>query len=200
MKGLRLLLLLGLAALGGWAATWRAGEGDAIAAPLGAAAGRVPTPAVVGQDGPTVDAATATTSADVRRIAEELQRRQRTLEAREAEVEARLVTLRALERSVGNAVARLDGSSLAAGRASGEPCRLRGGVTQIYENMRPDQAAPILDRLDDETLRVVFARMQTEKVAAIFAEMSRERAVAFTRTLALDDPVPGAAPDRMARR
>jgi flagellar motility protein MotE (MotC chaperone) len=52
--------------------------------------------------------------------------------------------------------------------------------------MRPEEAAQILDQLDDETLRVVFGRMETKQVAAIMASMSRERAVAFTKTLAAD--------------
>jgi len=52
--------------------------------------------------------------------------------------------------------------------------------------MRAEQAAGILDRLDDETLRLVFAPMDVRRIGAILAEMSRERAVAFTRTLARD--------------
>ena len=63
------------------------------------------------------------------------------------------------------------------------------GVTRIYENMRPEEAAQILDQLDDETLRVVFARMEPKQIGSIVAAMSRERAVAFTKTLAGDGEV-----------
>jgi flagellar motility protein MotE (MotC chaperone) len=59
-------------------------------------------------------------------------------------------------------------------------------VTRIYESMRPEEAAQILDQLDDETLRVVFAKMDPKQIASIMASMSRERAVAFTKTLATD--------------
>jgi len=181
MTGLRVITAAGMLAASAWAISVRPWENEAIAA--------WSEPKAV-----TVRSAPAGASADVRRLVEEIERRSRTLDAREAEVEARAATLEALERSVTDAVARLDGSSFEAG-GSGS-CRMRGGVTKIYETMRPDQAASILDRLDDETLRVVFARMETRQVAAIFAEMSRERAVAFTRTLALDDPIQTASRDR----
>jgi hypothetical protein len=55
--------------------------------------------------------------------------------------------------------------------------------------MRPEEAAQILDQLDDETLRVVFARMEPKQIGSIVAAMSRERAVAFTKTLAGDGDV-----------
>lgn len=131
----------------------------------------------------------------VRGLVERLDRRQRELDARDLELEARAATLRTLEGSVAAAVARLESTSVGAG-AAGSSCRLRGGVTKIYEQMRAEQAAAILDRLDDETLRIVFASMDVRRIGAILAEMSRERAVAFTRTLARDSanaPLPSLA-------
>jgi len=186
MTALRALAMTGLLAACAWAIAQRPWQNDAIAA--------WSEPAAMTARAPSVRGPSAGTSTDVRRLLEEIERRGRALDAREAEVEARAATLEALERSVTDAVARLDGSSLEPGHPGS--CRMRGGVTKIYETMRPDQAAAILDRLDDETLRVVFARMETKQVAAIFAEMSRERAVAFTRTLALDAPIQTASRER----
>jgi flagellar motility protein MotE (MotC chaperone) len=121
----------------------------------------------------------------VRGLVERLERRQRELDARELELDARVATLRTLERAVTDAVVRREAAG-PGGSALGTSCRLRGGVTKIYEQMRAEQAAAILDRLDDETLRIVFASMEVRRIGAILAEMSRERAVAFTRTLARD--------------
>jgi flagellar motility protein MotE (MotC chaperone) len=117
------------------------------------------------------------------KLLEEVQRRTVQLDQRERELTQRASALESLEDAVAESLnslqARDDGSA-------GASCRLRGGVTRIYESMRPEEAAQILDQLDDETLRVVFARMETKQVAAIMASMSRERAVAFTKTLAAD--------------
>jgi len=98
-------------------------------------------------------------------------------------VTERAAALESLEVAVAESLTDLQAKD--DGQGSGA-CRLRGGVTRIYESMRPEEAAQILDQLDDETLRVVFARMEPKQVAAIMASMSRERAVAFTKTLAAD--------------
>jgi flagellar motility protein MotE (MotC chaperone) len=137
----------------------------------------------------------AITSADddgFHKLLEEVQRRTVELDQRERELTERSAALESLEEAVAESLTGLQAKDDAS--ASGS-CRLRGGVTRIYESMRPEEAAQILDQLDDETLRVVFARMETKQVAAIMASMSRERAVAFTKTLA-GDPDPAASPKK----
>ena len=137
----------------------------------------------------------AITSADddgFHKLLEEVQRRTVELDQREREVTERSAALESLEEAVAESLSGLQAKDDAS--ASGS-CRLHGGVTRIYESMRPEEAAQILDQLDDETLRVVFARMETKQVAAIMASMSRERAVAFTKTLAAD-PDPAASPKK----
>jgi flagellar motility protein MotE (MotC chaperone) len=162
-------LVLGVAILGGW---W---------ASRAAATGTETRPRRV-----------AIASADddgFHKLLEDVQRRTVELDQREREVTERSAALESLEEAVAESLTSLqakDGDAPASGA-----CRLRGGVGRIYDSMRPEEAAQILDQLDDETLRVVFARMETKQVAAIMAAMSRERAVAFTKTLATD---PDAAP------
>ena len=117
------------------------------------------------------------------KLLDEVQRRTVQLDQREREVAERSAALESLEEAVAESLTALQAKDDASAPGS---CRLRGGVTRIYESMRPEEAAQILDQLDDETLRVVFARMEAKQVAAIMASMSRERAVAFTKTLAAD--------------
>ena len=120
-----------------------------------------------------------------RKLLDEVRRRTAELDQREREVTERAAALESLEEAVTESLA--GGTVYAAADVVGDgSCRLRGGVTRIYENMRPEEAAQILDQLDDETLRVVFARMEPKQIGAIVAAMSRERAVAFTKTLATD--------------
>ena len=156
-------LVIGLAILGGWWAS------RAAATSTGARS----RPAAI-------------TSADddgFHKLLEEVQRRAVQLDQREREVTERSAALESLEEAVAESLTGLQAKD---GAPASGGCRLRGGVGRIYESMRPEEAAQILDQLDDETLRVVFARMETKQVAAIMAAMSRERAVAFTKTLAAD--------------
>jgi flagellar motility protein MotE (MotC chaperone) len=163
-------LVLGVAISGGWWASRAAATGTDAR----------PRPAAI-------------VSADddgFHKLLEDVQRRTIELDQHERELTERSAALESLEEAVAESLSGLQGKDDASATGA---CRLRGGVTRIYESMRPEEAAQILDQLDDETLRVVFARMETKQVAAIMASMSRERAVAFTKTLAADpDPTPTA--------
>ena len=156
-------LVLGVAILGGWWASRAAATGT-----------------VVREGSPAISAAD---DEGFRKLLEEIRSRTAELDHREREIVERAVTLESLEAAVGESLGELQAQD--GGAATGS-CRLRGGVTRIYESMRPEEAARILDQLDDETLRRVFARMDPKQIAAIMASMSRERAVAFTKTLAGD--------------
>jgi flagellar motility protein MotE (MotC chaperone) len=124
-----------------------------------------------------------------KKLLEEVQHRTVELDRRERELAERATALESLEDAVATS---LGGGTAEPDGPAGTSCRIQGGVTRIYESMRAEEAAQILDQLDDDTLRVVFARMEPKQIAAIMASMSRERAVAFTKTLARDsEPRPG---------
>ena len=161
-------LVLGVAILGGWWASRAAATGTVVRA-----------------SGPTISAAD---DEGFRKLLDELRRRTAEIELREREVTQRAAALESLEAAVGESLGALQAQDGGAGS-----CRFSGGVTRIYESMRPEEAARILDQLDDETLRRVFARMDPKQIAAIMASMSRERAVAFTKTLAGDADAPRTA-------
>ena len=164
--------VLGVAILGGWWASRAAATG---------AEPRSEAPAIAGAG-----------DEGFRKLLDEVRRRTADLDQREREVTERGAALESLEEAVAESLA--GGTVHAAGDAVGDgSCRLRGGVTRIYENMRPEEAAQILDQLDDETLRVIFTRMEPKQIGAIVAAMSRERAVAFTKTLAGDGDAPRTA-------
>jgi flagellar motility protein MotE (MotC chaperone) len=169
-------LVLGVAILGGWWASRAAA-----------------TSGTIGTGKESVADATAITGPDddgFRRLLEDVRRRTVELDQREREVTERTAALESLEEAVAESLGDLQGKD---GLQAAGSCRLRGGVTRIYESMRPEEAAQILDQLDDETLRVVFSRMDPKQIASIMASMSRERAVAFTKTLATDPETPRTA-------
>ena len=57
-------------------------------------------------------------------------------------------------------------------------------VAKVYASMNPEEAAPILDRLDDATAKTVLGCMKERQIGAILAAMSKDHAVALARLLA----------------
>jgi hypothetical protein len=127
------------------------------------------------------------------------------LDKREQAVAAREAALKGLEATLGERVGRGDGGALApaasvpASSAGTAAATATGGsaasappqagacgvvVTKIYQAMKPEEAAPIFDRLDDSTAMTIFGCMKEKQIGAILAVMSRDRAVALTRVLA----------------
>ena len=159
-----------VAKLGGLAMAWQA-SADA-AAPVAAAA---TAPDVV-------DAACGADGRGFRELLETVRAKAAELERREAMLAARESGLAAARRIVTSEVARLEGVAKALGLigAPGEHV----SIARVYESMDAEDAAPILDRLDDRTLRAVLGRMRERQVGAILAAMNRERAVAVTKVLA----------------
>ena len=111
----------------------------------------------------------------VRQRGEELDRREQTLATREAAVKA-------MEQALAETAGRVEGGGGAA--PAGETVGCGVAVTKIYQSMRPEEAAPIIDRLDDATATRIFGCMKEKQIGAILAAMNRERAVAVTKALA----------------
>src|SRR5207247_2928113 len=104
----------------------------------------------------------------VRQRGEELDRREQALATREAAVKA-------MEQALAETAGRVEGGG--GGAPSGETTGCGVAVTKIYQSMRPEEAAPIIDRLDDATATRIFGCMREEQIGAILGAMNRERAV-----------------------
>jgi hypothetical protein len=116
-----------------------------------------------------------------RELVEDVRARSAELERRDAEVRAREASLAAVRAVVASEVARLEAVAKTLGITGGPGV----SITRVYESMSAQDAAPILDRLDDGTLRAVLRHMRERQVAAILAAMTRERAVAVTKAFAI---------------
>jgi hypothetical protein len=126
------------------------------------------------------------------------------LDKREQAVAAREAALKGLEATLGERVggalaavppvpapaasapgaAAASASTTATGSAPPQAGACGVIVTKIYQAMKPEEAAPIFDRLDDATAMTIFGCMKEKQIGAILAVMSRDRAVALTRVLA----------------
>ena len=135
-----------------------------------------------------------------RELLEAVQKRNADLDQRDQAMASRQATLRTLEKTVGDQVARLEVlTKPAAGKggaeATGAPVvGSPAGVTKIYESMKAEEAAPILDKMDDGTVKGILGSMKERQIGAILAAMNRDRAVAVTKVLAGAPPAPAVPP------
>ena len=125
---------------------------------------------------------------DVRALLDAVAKRNAELDAREQEVASREERLKIFEQDVTAKVASLEEiekrllarskEASAAMDAAGE------SLAKIYGAMKPADAAPILDQLDDATVLMIFGRMKEKQVGEILPVMAREKAIVLTRALA----------------
>jgi len=118
-----------------------------------------------------------------------VRQRGQELDEREQAVKARAAAVDALEKTVAEEVARLEalvgGKGAPAPAAEAAAAGVAADITKIYESMmKAEEAAPILDRLDDATATAILGRMKQKQIGAILAAMNRDRAVALTKALA----------------
>lgn len=110
----------------------------------------------------------------------ELDRRADLLKAAEARIDDKIAELKALRESIEQLVARYDKEN---------EQRVKR-LVNIYESMKPDDAARIFEDLDMPVLLRVLGRMSERKSAPILAEMNAERAQAVTLELAEQRELP----------
>jgi flagellar motility protein MotE (MotC chaperone) len=117
-----------------------------------------------------------------------ISRRQAELDAREQELANREDRLKALEKDVTTKVAslediekRLTNQSKATAAASDAAAE---SLAKIYGGMKPAEAAPILEHLDDATLLRLIGRMKEKQVGEVLPLMTRDKAIMITRALA----------------
>lgn len=137
---------------------------------------------------PAAAADSLTTRPDVRALLEAVEKRQAELDAREREVATKEQRLAVYEKDVIAKVASLEEIekrlSARAKAATQAVDAASESLAKIYGTMKPEAAAPILDRLDDPTVLTIFRRMKEKQVGEILPLMTRDRAIALTQALA----------------
>jgi flagellar motility protein MotE (MotC chaperone) len=185
--------------------------GGTSAAQASSAAEAATTPALAVSRPPTAAAApgvaarerggAATAGAgDVKSLLEALARRQAELDERERTLAAREEKLALYEKDVTAKIAQLEqvGKTLKdelrrSNAASDEAAQ---SLAKVYGAMKPTEAAPILDQLDEATTLRILSRMKEKQVGEILPFMKRDRAVVLTRSLAGQGAAPGDAAPR----
>lgn len=140
------------------------------------------------------------------RLLDAIKRRSAELDLREAELVQRETALGVAEEDLDKKIGHLESLTARAG-GEGAPAAVaapRGRAApaaaapmpssmdqlgRIYGAMKAEEAAPLLDRLDDETVRAIFSHMKQKQISAILPLMKPEKAVALTRLLGGRRPV-----------
>lgn len=123
-----------------------------------------------------------------------LSERRRSLEEREADLDGREALLRAAEMRIDEKVAELDQARaeievLIGKLDEAEEARL-ARLVQVYEIMKPAEAAKIFDGLERDVLLQVMERMSERKLAPVMAGMNPALARELTADLALRRRLP----------
>ena len=186
MKIARVLVLMALAFKVLVLGTWWSGTATTRAAE---AAKEEPAP--VG--GGPVPADLLARSRGFRELLEAVRQRGADLDRREQAVGARESALKTLEKTLADEVTRLEALTKSDRSAADAPSGAASPgvpVTKVYESMKPDEAAPIFDKLDERVALGILGRMKEKQIGAILAAMNRDRAVVLTRLLAGSAPAP----------
>jgi flagellar motility protein MotE (MotC chaperone) len=122
-----------------------------------------------------------------KRLLARLAERRAALDAREAELDTRETLLEGVEERLSIRLAELEekGEPDGTTASSGEKrAREFAALSDAYERMKPRDAAPIFEVLEDDILVPVAAGMRTQALAGVLAEMDPEKARRLTRLLA----------------
>jgi flagellar motility protein MotE (MotC chaperone) len=123
-----------------------------------------------------------------RAILERLQGRRKDLESRSNELDMRESLLKAAEKRLEAKVAELKGvetrvNTVMGNRDQLEAKRLKS-IVEMYENMKPKEAARIFERLDMKILVDVSIQINPRKMSEILAQMTPDAAERLTVELA----------------
>jgi flagellar motility protein MotE (MotC chaperone) len=135
-----------------------------------------------------IHAERARSAADVKSLLEELSRRQDEVDRREKALAAREERLALYEKDVTAKITQLEsvGKSLKdeLRKSTSASDEAAASLAKVYGAMKPSDAAPILDQLDEATALRILTRMKEKQVGEILPLMTRERAIVLTRSLA----------------
>ncbi|HEY5305868.1 MAG TPA: flagellar protein FlbB [Pseudolabrys sp.] len=127
-------------------------------------------------------------SSGERAILERLQERRKELDTRSRELEMRESLLKATEKRLEAKVAEIKDVearvNIAMGTRDKEDAQRFKGIVTMYENMKPKDAARIMERLDMKILVEVVSAIKPAVMSSILAQMTPEGAEKLTVELA----------------
>lgn len=128
------------------------------------------------------------TSADLERLLRELQRREALIQKREHQIEDRMQALKVADEAIDRKLAALTEIEEALSRtlamADGASERDLESLTEVYNKMKPKDAAGLFETMDPAFAAGFLARMRPEAAAGILAKLSPDAAYSISVILA----------------
>ena len=127
-------------------------------------------------------------ASEARSLLESLARRQAELEKRERELAAREDRLETYEKDLAEKIAVLESLQKEISRESKameeQDAAAASALAKVYAAMKPSEAAPLLDRLDDETVLRILNQMRAKQIGELLPLLDRDKAIVLTQALA----------------
>lgn len=137
---------------------------------------------------PGLPVSASATNPESLRMLEMIERKNRELEKREAELLAREENLKTLEKRVRedlqNIEAALVRSEELAGARQGMIEKNINALTKVYSSMKPREAALILETLDESVVVQIVSRMKSKVAGKILGKMNRTIAKSISERIA----------------
>jgi len=163
-------------------------RGAGIAPPSGGAPADKPPTILARTTGAVAPAGDGGRAPQLKDLLDAVSRRQAELDRREEDLTSREERLQMYEKDVTAKVAnleeiekRLSGKAKAAAAAGDAAAE---SLAKVYAAMKPGDAAPLLEHLDDVTLLRILRSMKEKQLGEILPLISRDKAVTITRALA----------------
>lgn len=129
--------------------------------------------------------------------------RREQLDAREVSLDTRELTISAAESRLNDQISELERLETSIQSLLGElddrNDEQLASLVKLYENMKPKDAARIVNTLDDQLMLSIADRMKPANMAAILADMDIERARTLTTLMAQKTEPPQTVADLEAR-
>jgi hypothetical protein len=125
---------------------------------------------------------------EARTLLESLARRQTELTERERALTAREDRVALYEEDLTAKIAHLESLQQEMSRdskvAEDADSEAASSLAKVYAAMKPADAAPLLDRLDDDTVLRILAHMRAKQIGELLPLLDREKAIVLTQALA----------------
>jgi flagellar protein FlbB len=162
--------------------------GAVVAPPTGASPGDKPATLLARATSEVAPAGEGGKAPQLKDLLDAVSRRQAELDRREQDLTGREERLQMYEKDVTAKVAsleeiekRLSGKAKAAAAAGDAAAE---SLAKVYGAMKPAEAAPLLEHLDDVTVLRILHAMKEKQLGEILPLINRDKAVTITRALA----------------
>lgn len=130
----------------------------------------------------------STVNPETLRLIEIIEKKNKDLQRREAELLAREENLKTLEKKIREDLRKIEAAMVRseelAGAKKGMIEKNINALTKVYSSMKPAQAAAVLEKVDEAIALQIIARMKSKVAGKILGKMNKSAAISISERLA----------------